>query len=138
MPSPFETLDGVLLPDYNVNYWSDDVVLYACELLEAFRPEDWVKLESEFLNRPAGWQGRLADCLSEFPLERVMVILLGILDSPDEKAARTAAVSLNAFKDQIEPSHFSEAQKGKIRAIAGNSPFNQMSLRDLLQRIGPA
>lgn len=138
MPSPFENLDGMLLPDYHPDLWSDDVVLHACGLLQGFRPEDWAWLESEYAKRPVSWQGRLADCLSEAPLERALGILLGILQSPDEKAARTAAFSMNAFRNQIEPSLFSDAQKEKIRSIAGSSPFSQMALRDLLKKLGPA
>jgi predicted DNA-binding protein len=40
----FENLDPFLEPDYDSNYWSDDAVLHAEELLNRLPSGDWEKV----------------------------------------------------------------------------------------------
>lgn len=131
----FNTLSDFLIPDYHTDYWSDDAVLIAMEMLAALQPDDWDELARSWPDRTPGWQCRLADILDDAPPERAMPILLAMVVSEDGAVAKTAAASLCPYRDRLDPAMVPGPIKDRIRAIAGTSHLMQLALGNLVKKM---
>lgn len=134
----FQTLSDFLIPDYNTDYWSDDAVLIAMQMLAALQPEDWEELARSWPDRQPGWQCRLADILDDAPPERAIPILLAMVASEDGNVAQAAAASLSPHRDRLDPAMLPDRTKDRILAIAGSSHLMQLALGNLVNKIGMA
>jgi hypothetical protein len=99
----FHELDQELAGDYNINSWSDDVILYAAELADGLSEDEWSQLERAWRERPAEWQVRLAEAVYPSEKSRVINLLTQMLKSPETEVALTAAEHLAAKDDVWTP-----------------------------------
>ncbi|HEY0174251.1 MAG TPA: hypothetical protein VGB98_24760 [Pyrinomonadaceae bacterium] len=126
-------LDQELATDYNVNVWSDDVVLYAGQLADGLSDEEWAELERVWRDRPAAWQAKLAEAVFSSPKPRVVGLLVEMLKSPETEGALSAAEHLAAKDDVWTPD---ESVRGDLeRLLARLEGKNRETVESLLARI---
>lgn len=58
-------LDRYLSQQYSDDYWSDEAILYAHELIHGLSPAGWRDLSELWRRRDAPWQTRCAQILSQ-------------------------------------------------------------------------
>ncbi|MGL5941711.1 MAG: hypothetical protein ACRC2S_15270 [Waterburya sp.] len=92
----FDELDQYLNVDYNINYWSDDAMDYAIELIDRLSEPEWILLKKNWNEKSVAWQVRLADALFGSEQYRVIDLLISMLKSPEIKVAIAAAESLES------------------------------------------
>ncbi len=93
-----ETLVGVLSREYGPDYWYDDVVLYAADLVAQLSSAEWEQLSSTWRNCSRVCQEHLAEALSGAQAGRES-LLTALLASPHPPVALAAAGSLTATRD---------------------------------------
>lgn len=129
-----EDLSAFLEPDYNENYWSDDAVLIANDMVTKLQPEDWEKLAASWESRKPGWQRRLADALDTAPIERGMPIITRMLLSSDDSVAIAAVGTLSAYIAQGYPEPISQLAIERIKSLSKLSRIYELSYASLIKR----
>ena len=85
--------------DFAGDYWYDEGVLIAVDLLKKFDDSDWNLLKQTLPERSNGWKCRLAYCLGEPDDPRHFEILLALVDTDDTELFVTAVDALRCFKN---------------------------------------
>lgn len=93
----FEELDEYLREDYNIDYWSDDAIDYAYDLIQKMTPRDWDTFKACWRTRPQQWQYYSAQILSRAHMDNAIPLLLEMIQTPDDELAVTAADSLRSL-----------------------------------------
>lgn len=94
-----EALEQWIGREFHPDYWSDDAILRAGELIDRLDPGEWEALVQRWPERPAVWQRNLADALTGSSQPGRDALLAALLGAPDATAARNAANSLIASRD---------------------------------------
>lgn len=77
----YEELDEYLSSSFSIDYWYDEGVVIATDILRKFDKSDWEKLLRNILSKPTEWQTRFAYSTSDIINENVLeslVLLSGI------------------------------------------------------------
>src|SRR5260370_9619977 len=127
----FQEIDTLLAGDYSDDYWSDDVVLTARDLIVHFSPSDWVRLKSAWRSRPPKWQYRCAEVLSRESEGKAAPILLEMIEADDGELAITAADSLSATDADVSYSTLTPKARANLRELAKQGPVNKMTVEQL-------
>lgn len=99
----FHELDQELATNYNVDVWSDDIILYASKLADGLSDEEWSELKRVWRGRPADWQVKLTEAVFASEKPRVVGLLVEMLKSSETEAALSAAEHLAAKDDVWTP-----------------------------------
>lgn len=99
----FEELDRYIkefeTEDFAVDYWYDEGVLIAGNMLQNFDNNDWESLIQELPKRTIGWKRRLAYCLHDSNDLKQLETLLVLIDTDDTELLEISVDSLRSFKD---------------------------------------
>ena len=85
--------------DFPGDYWYDEGVLIAEDMLQKFDDIDWDLLKQALPERSNGWKCRLAYCLGKPDDLRHLEILLALVDTDDTELFVTAVDALRCFKN---------------------------------------
>ncbi|MET8851727.1 hypothetical protein [Amycolatopsis sp. NPDC004625] len=88
-----DDLERLICRDHHPDYWADDVVERAAELVAKLEPADWTWLAEVWPSWPAGYQRQLADALAGSG-PAGWPILTAMLRSADAEVAMPAAEAL--------------------------------------------
>ena len=127
-------LSGLLEPDYNANYWSDDILHTAIESIQEFKESDWKSLDEIWSEKPASWQIRLSETLGEAPPPQAFLLLRKMLRSENEKVAAKAATSIRELVLAGYAGKLDLEEVGILKAIASRSKIYGMTLADLIKK----
>lgn len=92
-----ERYDAYLDGDFSVNYWSDQGIGIAMELLEEFDDGDWQALRSVVRTKPTAWAIRCAETLGNLTDPRSFDVLSALLQSTDHEVKLHALDSVNSL-----------------------------------------
>lgn len=99
----FEKLDKYIkefaIEDFEVDYWYDEGVSIAEDMLQKFENNDWESLLQVLPKRTIGWKRRLAYCLHDSGDLRQLETLLVLIDTDDTELFEISVDSLRSFKD---------------------------------------
>jgi hypothetical protein len=131
----FEELDEMLTGEYSSDYWSDDVVVSAGELVDNFQPSDWDAARSLWKSRPETWQGRFAEVLSRGPSEVATPMLAEMIELGSDDLALAAADSLRSFDEELPAGALTDNARSRLEGIAAQSRLNKLVVDALLKKI---
>lgn len=93
----YNEFDKYLSGNFHDDYWYDEGVTIAQELLESFSEEDWEFLVNEFEDKTLGWRKRLAYCMDDKHNLHQLTILLTLLQDNDDELLELTIDSLRTF-----------------------------------------
>ena len=85
--------------DFAADYWYDEGVFIAENMLQQFGNNDWEELIQVLPERTIGWKRRLAYCLDDSENLKQLETLLLLTDTDDNELFEIAVDSLRSFKD---------------------------------------
>jgi hypothetical protein len=129
-------LDQLLMIEFHIDYWSDNVVLHATQLTKNLNTEEWERLRTIWHDRPVNWQISLADALLGSPEPHGSELLATMLSSPYVEVALAAAESLEAQSDMWTPD---PSLVDVLRQLSTKVKVEDRPVIDrLLSRVSPA
>ena len=128
----FQKLSDFLETDYDENYWSDNAVILAGDMLNQFTPSDWSSLVAAWPAKRPTWRIRLADTLGEGPAKESMPILKNMLLSPEIEVAMKAADSIRAQFQVGYSGTLNQEEVGRLKEISDSNRLYKMVLADLI------
>lgn len=128
-------LEELLSGDYSENYWSNDLVLVARDLVAQLTDADWHTLQSSWSGQPATWQYRLADVISRGEPSKALPLLIPMIEADDDELSLTAADSLNAIATSVSISVLTAKAIDRLASLAGKSRLNERVISDLRARL---
>lgn len=132
----FKELDEYLNREYSSNYWSDDAVLYAQELLQGFDASDWNQLLMHWRSKSPQWQHYCAEILPWGETDKAVSLLVEMVQTPDDELVVAAADSLRDIDDNITPIRVEPATKYRLREVARANPgVRAQVVNQLLQQL---
>lgn len=93
----YEELEKYLLGYLPANYWYDEGVDIAQDILSNFENEDWKKLLQQLSDQDTEWKKKLAYCLYNDGNKYKLLILLELVDTKDEELLEITLDSLRTF-----------------------------------------
>lgn len=93
----FAEYEDYLRQDFSINFWSDEGICAACEILSKFSDEDWNTLAQRWRGNTNDWKVRCAETIDSHSSQLVMEILLDMLEEADSDVVVAAADSLRSF-----------------------------------------
>ncbi|WP_040214215.1 hypothetical protein [Clostridium polynesiense] len=79
----YEELNEYLSGQFSMDYWFDEGVIIATDMLRKFNESDWKKLLDDILVKPIDWQIRFAYCADNDINDEVLIKCLILLSSID-------------------------------------------------------
>lgn len=129
----FEAFEKFLEPDYHPDYWSDNAVILAGEMIAKFTPEDWDKASISWSKHSSGWQSRFADSLDSAPHDRAFPILSQMLLSKEDIVAKSAANSLRDLAAQGNKEKLSKECVNRLKQLSTESRVWALALDGLIK-----
>ncbi|KAA3659662.1 MAG: hypothetical protein DWQ04_21640 [Chloroflexi bacterium] len=132
MEDKLEKLNQVLTPDYNSDFWSDQVKSEAGILLDTLQEDDWTHLLNTWQSKPAAWCIRLveASLLSEKP--RIIRLLVALLKRPEAQVGAAVAAMLLEKDYQWSPEESLLSDLERHLTLASQ---NKDSIQRLMSRL---
>lgn len=132
----FEEFDEYLSQEYNINYWSDDAIDYAYDLIQKMTPSDWNALKSCWRDRPGQWQYYCAQVISRADSGQAIPLLIEMIQIPDDELAVTAADSLRSLDTGELDLEVDATVVDRLKALAQAHPgLAARVVNDLLRRL---
>ncbi|MBC7796090.1 MAG: hypothetical protein H7Z37_04365 [Pyrinomonadaceae bacterium] len=133
----FSELNECLSGDYSVDYWSDDVIGYASELIHNCTATDWDNLEKVWKSKNVQWQNYLAQILAWGNLDRAVPLLLELLSVDNEEVVVSAADSLREIRVNIRPITITREIENYLSRIAlqTKSDLSAQSINIFLEKV---
>jgi hypothetical protein len=103
MSAGADTLVALLAPDYNIDYWADDVRPRAGGELDALDDAEWSRLTELSPEQPASWRVRLAEALHFADAPRSVGLLVDLMGSPEPEVGAAAAEALLEKRYEWDP-----------------------------------
>lgn len=128
----FQELDDYLNQDYSINYWSDDAIFYAQELLQNFAPSDWDNLLNYWRYRPSQWQIYCAEILPWGDTDKAVPLLIKMIQTLEDEVVTAAADSLRDIHRNIIPVHIEPDTRERLQEVAKNNPGLKAQVVDRL------
>lgn len=110
--------------DFAIDYWYDEGVFIAQEMLQDFTEEDWNVLSLNLPVKSIGWKRRLAYCLHDGENIKQLEILLELIDSDDSELFELVVDSLRSFSNE------------ESRSIIQNNEKLILKVKELLPSVG--
>ena len=134
----YNELDEYLSDDFIPNYWYDEGVDIAREIISGFKEYDWKMLLEEISKKDIEWKKRIAYCLYNCDNKYEWLLLLKLLDTEDDELFVMSLDSLRSFinKETTEFLINNPAVICRIKKLYYNSgrPI-QIVLKDLIKQI---
>ncbi len=134
----YNELDKYLLGYLPMDYWYDEGVDIAREIISDFKECDWKMLLEEISNKDIEWKKKIAYCLYNCDNKHELLLLLELLDTEDEELFEISLDSLRSFinKETVEFLINNPAAICKIKELYYNSDGpTQIMLKDLIGKI---
>jgi len=131
----FQQLDAVLAGDYSGDYWADEVVLMARDIVERLTPPDWASVRTAWRSRSSKWQIRFADVLSRGPAHTVSPILVDMMESDDDEVVITAADSLRTLDCDLPPDILTGRVRLRLGELAKQSSLKKRVVDQLVRKL---
>lgn len=93
----FSDFDNYISSNFSTNYWSDEGISRAADMVHMFTESDWDELNNSLLGRMESWQIKCAETLGDVEEKLSVDILLQLLCSESVKVKLAALDSLNAL-----------------------------------------
>lgn len=93
----FEQYKEYLTGDIPPDFWSDDGIGIACEMLGTFAADDWNALSEHWATAPKYWRVRCAEALDTDLSREGAAILLSMLRDPSSDVVVAAIDSLRSW-----------------------------------------
>ncbi len=134
--STLAMLDDCLSQDYSVDYWSDDVILYAHTLIGPLTSDDWDALNRIWRQKPLQWQRYLAQILPHGELRYALPLMIQMLDAADGELLVTVADGLRDLDRQQVAGALDQGHRTRLAALAKTrSTLEARTIHRLLQYI---
>lgn len=133
--SDFAKLDELLSRDVSDDYWSDELVLGARELVKRCTATDWAVFAAAWPERDEDWQLRLADALSWGEPALVMPLLAEMVERADDEVSLAAADTLATMDVPVPAELFTHHALARLEALAKTSSFNNVVVENLIARL---
>ncbi|MGN8060867.1 hypothetical protein ACTJK4_04295 [Ralstonia sp. 22111] len=128
----FSDFDDYLSHDFPMDYWSDEGIGIAGEMLFKFDKEAWVELTRSCAQRPVAWQLRCAEVLDLATHPAATGLLVELLASDNDSVVVAAADSLRSMGGvQISVHSIEKLQ----RLLEEGSPVTKLVLTDFFKRV---
>ena len=132
----FFELDKYLSNDYSINYWEDEVLSKAEELVTRFSEDDWLNIKRKWEEKPSLWIKYFAQTLSVGIPKYSIPILYKIIDSQNDEISIIAIDSLrcidsNLVKSLITPRLITKLKELKVK----NSGINLLIINELFKKL---
>ena len=86
MTNKFEKFaDALCRDDASADYWYDEGIIEAQDMLEKFLPEDWDRLRQIIKNKPDEWKKRVIYCFDGENTEKQIEIVFDLMDTEDKE-----------------------------------------------------
>lgn len=134
MENDFKKLIDLLEPDYNPDFWNDEIISDAGMLLDRLQEEEWTRLLGTWKRKPTGWCVRLVEASLLSEKSRVIGLLVSMLKRPEAEVGAAAAAMLLEKNYQWSPEesllpdlkrhleHASDLQAGPLRRLLSRLP----------------
>lgn len=94
----YQVLDKFLSRDISMTSWYISQFFEAHEILDKFKQEDWIKLQSSWFTKSKEWRYRCAEILNWADEEYAIPLLIEMIKDTDNEVAMIAAYSLSAYQ----------------------------------------
>lgn len=134
----YDELNKYLSGFFTTDYWYDEGVDIAREIISDFKEDDWKMLLQELSKKDAEWKKRIAYCLYNCDHKYECLLLLELLDTEDDELFEISLDSLRSFinKETTEFLIKNPAVICRIKKLYYNSGRpTQIILKDLIKKI---
>lgn len=134
----YDELEKYLLGYLPANYWYDEGVDIAQDMISNFKDDDWKQLLEQLSKQNIEWKKKLAYCLYNDSNEYELLTLLELIDTRDEELLEITLDSLRDFINK-ETADFFINNSDIIRRIKelyyNSGKPTQVIIVDLLNKI---
>lgn len=134
----YDELDKYLLCNFPIDYWYDEGVDIAREIISGFKEYDWKILLEEISKKDVEWKKRIAYCLYNCENPYEWLLLVELLHTEDDELLEISLDSLRSFinKETTEFLINNPEMICKIKKLYYNSGRpTQIILKDLIKKI---
>lgn len=134
----YNELEKYLLGYLPSNYWYDEGVDIARDIISNFKEDDWKQLLERLSAQDIEWKKKIAYCLYDKSNKYELLALLELLDTEDEELFEICLDSLSSFIDKESAELFTNNTENisKIQDLLQNSSKpTQVMLEDLLNKV---
>lgn len=135
----YDELNKYLSGSFNVDYWYDEGVDIAREIIYKFKESDWKILLEEISKKDVEWKKRIAYCLYNCDNKYEWLLLVELLNTEEDNELLVISFdSLRSFvnKETIEFLINNPAVICKIKRLYYNSGRpTQIVLKDLIEKV---
>lgn len=129
----FSDYKDYLSSGFSVNYWSDEGIDAAREMLDAFSDSDWGVLLQTWAVQSAEWRVRCAETIDSQSHPAAAKLLLAMLHDSDDDVKIAAIDALRSLDSLV-------LKPEDIKLISGlnegSRPVGQLVINDLLRKFG--
>ena len=93
----YDELDKYLLCNFPIDYWYDEGVDIAREIISGFKEYDWKILLEEISKKDVEWKKRIAYCLYNCENPYEWLLLVELLHTEDDELLEISLDSLRSF-----------------------------------------
>jgi len=93
----FSDFDKYLCSSFSIDYWSDEGISQAANIVSEFTENDWEELDSSLSNQNESWQIRCAESLGDVENNYSLDILLTLLNSESSEVQIAVLDSVSAL-----------------------------------------
>jgi len=98
-----EKLSEYIDNEFSLNYWADDAIDYANELVSTLSDNEWHRLKQTWHSKSVAWQIRCADAVFGVDSKHAIDLLIKMLNSVEVEVALAAAEGLEASDWNPDP-----------------------------------
>jgi HEAT repeat protein len=132
----FSDFDKYLRSSFSIDYWSDEGISRAADMVLEFTEKDWAELVNSFPKQNENWLVRCAESLGDVENNSALDTLLNLLNSQSEEVQIAALDSLNALLGSgVSAGSNKSGIKIAIKNINSESVVVNMMLKSLGDKI---
>ncbi|HMU64694.1 MAG: hypothetical protein U1E82_07205 [Nitrosomonas sp.] len=134
--SNFNEFSRYISKNFTIDYWEDNAITYAKQLISKFRTEDWEILESNWIKKPSHWRNYCAQVLSSGAPKFAVRILLDMINNLDDELTISAADSLRSMDINFADLIISSSILERLKQIRNkDSKITTLIITDLLNKL---
>lgn len=134
----YDELEKYLLGYLPANYWYDEGVDIAQDMISNFKDDDWKQLLEQLSKQDIEWKKKLAYCLNDGSNRYEIVTLLELIETKDEELLEISLDSLRDFVNKETVDFFinnTKVMKHIYELYYNSSKPTQLMLVDLVNKI---
>lgn len=132
----FKELDKMLLKEVPIDYWEDELVIIAQELVESLKEEDWKQMIKVMKSKNSEWKRRLSQVIDEAEENKFALDILLILMEDEDIMVSIAAIDSLRVVIQYNDYVFSDFQKNIIDNIIDRGGVYSRIAKELKKKVG--